>query len=310
MAEQRLVDDQFKDFVRRGARLNAEDKATLGKINQRLAALFADFTQNVLDDEEAHVTWIADEAGLAGLPETLINAFANTAKERGKEGQWAVSNSRSAMDPFLTYGEHRGLREQVWRTFYSRGGNGDDNDNTKIIVEILRLRAQRAKLLGYETHAHWRVEPSMAKTPEATMELMTSIWPKAVARVAEEVADMQEIADAEGSGITIEPWDYRYYAEKVRADKYDLDLNKVKPYMQLPKLVEAMLWCSSELFDLQYTPVDDVPVFIQTFKSGRSPAAMTPMPPMNSLACSILIPTADGKSQRCMDDSLSGSAEH
>ena len=219
VAEQRLVDDQYKDFVRRGARLGAEEKTRLGEINQRLASLFADFTQNVLDDEQAHVTWIDDESGLDGLPDSLISSLANAAKELGKEGKWAVGNSRSAMDPFLTYGNHRGLREKVWRTFYSRGGNGDDNDNTAIIVEILKLRAERAKMLGYETHAHWRVEPSMAKTPEATMELMEGIWPKAVARVKEEVADMQQIADEQGAGITIEPWDYRFYAEKVRAAK-------------------------------------------------------------------------------------------
>ena len=165
------------------------------------------------------------------------------------------------MDPFLTYADDRGLREQVWRTYYNRGDNGDEHDNNTIISEILKLRARRAKLLGYETHAHWRLEPTMAKTPEATMALMESVWPKAVARVKEEVADMQAIADKEGAGITIEPWDYRYYAEKVRKEKYDLDFNEVKPYMQLEKLVEGMLWCSSELFGLQYTRIGDVPVF-------------------------------------------------
>jgi len=265
VAEQRLVDDKYKDFVRGGARLNETDKERLSKINQRLASLFADFSQHVLNDEDELVTWIEDESRLGGLSDSQISALANTAKEKskndGKEGKWAVANTRSAMDPFLTYAEDRELREQVWRTYYSRGGNGDKNDNTGIIVEILQLRARRAKLLGYETHAHWRLEPSMAKTPEATMELMMSIWPKAVARVREEVADMQQIADAEGADLTIEPWDYRYYAEKVRADKYDLDLNEVKPYMQLDKMVEAMLWCSSELFGLKYTPVNDVPVF-------------------------------------------------
>jgi len=260
-AEQRLVDDIFRNFVRRGAKLDADKKKTLSSINQRLATLFADFTQNVLDDEQEYVTWITDAKDLAGLPESTISAMANAAKEKGKAGQWAVTNTRSSMDPFLTYADNRSLREQVWRTYYNRGDNGDSHDNNSIIAEILKLRAQRAKLLGYETHAHWRLEPTMAKTPEATMDLMMSVWPKAVARVREEVADMQRIANEEGANITIEPWDYRYYAEKVRKQKYDLDFNQVKPYLQLEKLVEAMLWCSSELYDLKYERIGDVPVF-------------------------------------------------
>lgn len=260
-AQKRLVDDRYKTFVRRGAKLSSEDKEKLSSINQQLAGLFADFMQNVLDDEQGYVTWIENESDLAGLPDSIISAMANAAKERGKEGQWAVTNTRSSMDPFLTYADNRELREQVWRTYYNRGDNGGEKDNNAIISQILKLRAVRAKLLGYETHAHWRLEPTMAKTPEATMELMMSVWPKAVARVKEEVADMQKIADDEGAGITIEPWDYRYYAEKVRKAKYDLDFNEVKPYLQLEKLVEAMLWCSTELYGFQYKKIGDVPVF-------------------------------------------------
>ena len=261
VAQQRLVDDRYRTFVRRGARLDSDDKKTLSDINQRLAKLFADFSQNVLDDEQQYVTWIEDEKDLEGLPANSISAMANAAKEKGREGQWAVTNTRSSMDPFLTYASNRKLREQVWRTYYNRGDNGDEHDNNKIISEILKLRATRAKLLGYETHAHWRLEPTMAKTPEATMELMMSVWPKAVARVREEVADMQKIADAEGNGITIEPWDYRYYAEKVRKAKYDLDFDEVRPYLQLEKLVEGMMWCSTQLYGLNYERIGDVPVF-------------------------------------------------
>lgn len=266
VAEQRLVKDRYRNFVRRGARLSKDEKAKLSQINQRLAGLFADFMQNVLDDEQGYVTWIDDKADLAGLPQSLVSAMANAAKERGQEGKWAVTNTRSSMDPFLTYADNRKLREQVWRTYYNRGDNGDEHDNNGIIAEILKLRATRAKLLGYETHAHWRVEPSMAKTPAATMDLMMSVWPKAVARVQEEVADMQRVADAEQEAadkpkLTIEPWDYRYYAEKVRKEKFDLDFNEVKPYLQLEKLVEAMFWCSTELYDLNYKRIYDIPVF-------------------------------------------------
>ena len=262
--EQRLVEDRYKTFVRHGAKLNDEDKSKLSQINQRLASLFTDFMQHVLDDEQKYVTWVDQRDDLAGLPESVVSAMANAAKERGEATKWAVTNTRSSMDPFLTYADNRALREQVWRAYYNRGDNGDEHDNNAIISEILKLRATRAKLLGYETHAHWRLESSMAKTPDATMKLMMSVWPKAVARVREEVADMQRIADQELTGdkkIKIEPWDYRYYAEKVRKEKYDLDFNEVKPYLQLDKLVEAMLWCSTELFGLEYKRIGDVPVF-------------------------------------------------
>ena len=246
VAQQRLVEDRYKDFVRRGAKLSAGDKAQLSQINQRLASLFTEFGQNVMDDEKNYVTWIDKREDLAGLPDSIVAAMASAAKERGKAGQWAVTNTRSAMDPFLTYARNRALREKVWRTYYSRGDNGDQHDNNGIIAEIVKLRAARARLLGFPTHAHWRLEPQMAKTPAAAMELMMKVWPKAVARVREEVADMQKIADAEGQGVTIEPWDYRYYAEKVRKAKYDLDLNEVKPYLQLEKLRDGMLWAAGQ----------------------------------------------------------------
>ncbi|WP_235935190.1 M3 family metallopeptidase [Candidatus Laterigemmans baculatus] len=261
VADQRLVDDRYKEFVRQGAQLSASDKAELSKINQRLARLFADFSQNVMADEQEHVTWVEERSDLAGLPESVISSMATAAEERGKPGKWAVTNTRSSMDPFLTYAKNRSLREQVWRTYYNRGDNGDAHDNNAIIREILGLRAARAKLLGYETHAHWRLEPQMAKTPEAANQLLMQVWPKAVARVREEVADMQRIADVEDPGITIEPWDYRYYAEKVRKAKYDLDLSEVKPYLQLEKLREAMFWAAGELYGFQFKPLDDLPVY-------------------------------------------------
>ncbi len=262
LAQRRLVDDLYKTFLRKGANLNAADKAKLSQMNTRLARLFTDFSQNVLEDEKGYVTWIDDEAGLAGLPESTVSAMAAAAEARGnKGGRWAVTNTRSSMDPFLTYANDRKLREQVWRNYYSRGDNGDGHDNNRLIAEILGLRAARAKLLGYPTHAHWRMEPTMAKDPQAATDLMLKVWPKALARVREEVADMQQIADAEGANITIAPWDYRYYAEKVRKEKYDLDFNEVKPYLQLDKLIEGMMWASTQLYGLHYKPLSGIPVF-------------------------------------------------
>ena len=261
-AQVRLVDDLYKTFLRKGAKLSDSEKAKLSQINSRLARLFTDFSQNVLEDEKGYVTWIDDESKLAGLPESVVDAMSAAAKERdNKHGKWAVTNTRSSMDPFLTNADNRELREQVWRNYYNRGDNGDEHDNNKLIAEILKLRAARAKLLGYKTHAHWRMEPTMAKDPQNAMDLMMKVWPKALARVREEVADMQAIADKEGAGIKIEPWDYRYYSEKVRQEKYDLDFNEVKPYLQLDKLREAMMWASEQLYGLKYKKLSGLPVF-------------------------------------------------
>jgi peptidyl-dipeptidase Dcp len=263
---QRLLDETYKEFIRSGARLSAGDKAKLSQMNSRLARLFTDFNQNVLEEEKGHVTWIESEDDLAGLSESTIASMAEAAKEKGGKAAYAVTNTRSSMDPFLTSAEHRGLREKVWRNFYYRCDNGGKHDNKDIIREILHLRSQRAKLLGYPTHAHWRMESTMAAKPEVAMELMMQVWEPAIARVADEVADMQQIADAEAKAagtpaIKIEPWDYRFYAEKVRKDKYDLDMAEVRPYLQLDKMREAMMYCAERLFGLRFQRISDLPTF-------------------------------------------------
>jgi peptidyl-dipeptidase Dcp len=257
--QKRLVWLDYTRFVRAGARLDKPAKERLSAINQRLASLYTKFSQNLLADEAGYVLVLDKEADLAGLPDSLKKAAAAAAESRGHKGKWAILNTRSSMEPFLTYSDRRDLREKVWRTYYNRGDNGDAKDNNKVITEILRLRAERAKLLGYPTHAHWRLEDTMAKTPERAMELMEAVWKPAVARVHEEVADMQALADKEGAHITIEPWDYRYYAEKVRKAKYDLDQNEVMPYLQLEKLREGMFWVAGQLFGFQFKQVQGVP---------------------------------------------------
>ena len=259
--QRRLVWLDYTNFVRAGARLDAAAKKRLSEINQRLASLYTKFSQNLLADETDYVLYLDKEADLAGLPESLRSGAAAAAEQRGQKGKWAITNTRSSMEPFLTYAGRRDLREKVWRTYYSRGDHGDAHDNNAIITEVLKLRAERAKLLGYQTHAHWRLENTMARTPERAMQLMEAVWKPAVARVHEEVADMQAVADKEGAKIKIEPWDYRYYAEKVRKAKYDLDQNEVKPYLQLEKLREGMFWVAGQLFGFQFSPVTDVPVY-------------------------------------------------
>jgi peptidyl-dipeptidase Dcp len=258
--QKRLAWLTFTNFVRAGARLDAAGKKRVAEINRRLASLQTTFMQNVLADEDGGTLFLEDEKDLAGLPPAVRAAAAAAAQARGHPGKWAVLNTRSSVEPFLSYSSRRDLREKVFRAFVSRGDHGDAHDNNKVITEILALRAERARLLGYATHAHWRVEDSMAGTPERAMALMQAVWPAAVARVREEVADMQAVAKKEGADITIEPWDYRTYAEKVRRQKYDLDDDQLKPYLQLEKLREGMFWVAGRLFDLHFTPAKGVPV--------------------------------------------------
>lgn len=254
--QQRVVQLTYDSFARNGATLGEADKKRYAEINARLAELHTTFSNNVLADEEGYVTSLTEDQ-LGGLPQSFIDAI------KQDDGTYAVTNTRSSMDPFLTYSTERDLRETVWNNYYSRGDNGDDHDNNAIIAEILKLRHERVGLLGYDNYASWRLENRMAKTPERALELMEAVWPAAIARVKEEVADMQAVADAEGANIKIAPWDYRYYAEKVRKAKYDLDSDEVKQYLQLDKLREAMFFVAGELFNFSFAPVPEgsVPVF-------------------------------------------------
>ena len=259
--QQQLVWKYYTDFVEEGAKLDAKSKESVAKINQQLAGLFTQFNQHLLSDENDKYLELKDIKELDGLPDGAKENAATAATDKKKPGSWVIANTRSSIEPFLTYANNRALREKAWKMFVNRGDNGDANDNNAIITQILQLRAERAKLMGFPTHAHWKLVNKMAKTPDKTMELMEAVWTPAVARVKEEVADMQQIADKEGAKIKIEPWDYRYYAEKVRKAKYDLDQNEVKPYLQLEKMREGMFWMAGELFNMQFTQVTDVPVF-------------------------------------------------
>ncbi|HEU4451852.1 MAG TPA: M3 family metallopeptidase [Longimicrobium sp.] len=259
--QRRLAWRYYTNFVRAGAKLEGPAKARLSEINQRLAGLYTSFSQNVLKDETEQTIVLRDTAELRGLPQSVRDAAAAAATAKGMQGAWLINNTRSSIDPFLTYSERRDLRERAWKMFVGRGDAGA-TDNNPIIREILKLRAERANLLGYPTHAHWRLENAMAKTPERAMQLMEAVWTPAVARVRQEVADMQAVADAEGGArIRIEPWDYRFYAEKVRKARYDLDQNQVKPYLQLDRLREGMFWVAGELFGFGFRPVENVPTY-------------------------------------------------
>ncbi|MDK2760404.1 MAG: M3 family metallopeptidase [Sphingopyxis sp.] len=270
----RIVERSYDEMVRDGANLSPENKAKLVAMNAKLEGLFSSFSSKLLGDEKLY-TIVTDKAELAGLEPGFVASLASAAEANGKPGQWAIKNTRSSAQPVLQNATNRALREKVYKAFVNRGDNGDANDTNATIAEILKLRQERAVLLGFATHANYRMADTMAKTPEAAMGLMMKVWPAAVARVKEEVADMQAIADTEAKAnktakITIEPWDYRFYAEKVRKAKYDLDESEVKPYLQLDKLVEGMFWSAGRLYDLGFRENSGtVPVFdpkVRTFE--------------------------------------------
>lgn len=259
---QRTLNLIYENFAMQGANLDEDKKKRYAEINKELSSLYIQFSNNLLADEENYTTYL-DKNQLGGLPKTLVNAMQQVAKGKGKEDKYAILNTRSYMDPFLTYSTNRELRKKVWTTYYSRGDNGDKHDNKKIIAEILKLRRERVNLLGYETFGDWRLQNRMAKNKENAMQLLKDIWPSAIKKVKEEVVDMQAIANKNKDNITIEPWDYRFYAEKVRKDRYDLDSDEVKQYLQLEKLTDALFFVADKVFNYTFTPVKEgsVPVF-------------------------------------------------
>ncbi len=274
--QQRLIERAYDGLKRDGALLDAAKKPQLIALNTELAGLYSDFSNKVLADEETYI-FLDSADDLAGLPASFVASLKKAAEEQGKSG-WAIKNTRSVMQPFMENSTRRDLREKVYKAYSNRGDNGDANDTNATIAQILKLRQQRAELLGFRTHADYRMADTMAGTPDRAMDLMMKVWPAAVARVKEEVADMQALADADakagkGAKITIAPWDYRYYAEKVRKQKYDLDAAAIKPYFQLDKMIAAMFDSANRLYGLSFTEnTGTVPVFhpdVRTFEVRR-----------------------------------------
>jgi peptidyl-dipeptidase Dcp len=266
--QMRLLTRTYDGLVRRGVKLDEGKKDQLKAMNKELSSLFSDFNSRLLKDEG---TWIvASEAEMAGIPNDVKQAAASLAKDKNVgAGKYAIRNTRSAADPVLSFATNRGLRQKVWQAFVNRGDNGNANDTNALIAKIVKLRADRAHLLGFKTHADLRMQDTMAKTPDRAMDLMMRVWPAAVKRVHEEVADMKPFAAKDGVS-TIEPWDYRFYMEKVRKAKYDLSQDEIKPYFQLDNLVKGMHWSAEQLYDLKFTEnTGKVPVWnpdIRTFE--------------------------------------------
>ncbi len=260
-AEQaRVLDRYHLDFIRAGAGAPPYAKARLAAIAERLATLAAQFGQNVLADEKDWVL-LLDEPDLAGLPDFFIASAARIAADRGHPGKYAVTLSRSSIEPFLQFSARRDLRETAFRAWAARGENGGATDNRAIAAELVRLRAERARLMGYETYAHYRLADTMAKTPQAALDLLESVWAPGVASARKDEEALQGVAAGEGGNFKVAPWDWRYLSEKRRKAEFDFDEGELKPYLQLDRIVEAAFYAASRLFGLSFDERFDLKLY-------------------------------------------------
>jgi peptidyl-dipeptidase Dcp len=260
-AEQaRVLERYHLNFTRAGAGLPPETKARLAAISERLATLGAQFGQNVLADEKDWLL-LLDKDDLNGLPDFFIASAARLAAERGHAGKYAVTLSRSSIEPFLQFSTRRDLRETAFRAWAARGENGGATDNREIIGEMVRLRAERARLLGYESFAHYRLADTMAKTPQAALGLLESVWTPGVMSARKEEEALQDLIADEGDNFKIAPWDWRYYAEKRRKAEFDFDEGELKPYLQLDRMIEAAFYAANRLFGLSLTERFDLKLY-------------------------------------------------
>lgn len=257
----RVLERHLIAFRRAGAGLPDDIKARLAEIGERLAALGTQFAQNVLADENAFALVLETEAELAGLPDWMRSAAAEEARRRGFAGKYAFTLSRSSIEPFLQTSQRRDLREKIFRAFVSRGETDGATDNRAIAAETIELRAERARLLGYESFAHFRLADTMAKTPAAARDFLERVWALARARALREEAALQELAVEEGGNFTLAPWDWRYYAEKRRKAEFDFDEAALKPYLTLDRMIEAAFFTAHKLFGLTFTERFDIPLY-------------------------------------------------
>ena len=260
-AEQKRVLERYHtSFRRAGAALDGEAKKRLAQIVERLAELGTAFSQNVLADEQSFALSLHEEAELAGLPDFMREAMKSEAQERDLDG-YVVTLSRSSAEPFLEFAQRRDLREKVYRAFVSRGDNGGKTDNKAIIAEMVRLRAERARLLGYTDFAHYRLDDAMAKTQSAVRSLLDTVWTRARARAEADRDALQALVQKEGGNFTLAPWDWRYYAEKLRQERCDIDEAEIKPYLNLDRMIEAVFYTAERLFGLRFSERTDIPVW-------------------------------------------------
>ena len=254
-----ILENLYKGFVRNGANLSGADQDTLRELNKNISLLCVKFNQNVLAENNLHKIIVNDDL-TDGLPEDLVKTAKEAAKAQGLEGKSVFSVQRTVVFPFLQYSPHRELRKELFEAYYMRGNVGNENDNNQIFSDIVRLRAQRAKLLGYKSHAHIVLEPRMAKVPENVFALLDNLWEKAIPVAKNEVAEMQKIIDAEKGGFKLEPSDWWYYSEKLRKQKFDLDDNELKPFFELENVKSGLFEVVNRLFGITLTSLQDIPL--------------------------------------------------
>ncbi len=255
-----LLENQYKGFVRNGANLNAADKETLKSLNQQLSKLTVQFSQNVLAETNDYKLVIEDKADLAGLPESVISGAAADATAAGMDGKWVFTTQKPSMIPFLQYADNRNLRRELYHAYTHRGDNGNEYDNNKIMAEIVKLRAERAQLLGYETHSNIVLEPRMAGKPENVLDLLDRLWDAALPIAKKEKDEMQKIIDREGGDFKLEASDWWYYAEKLRKEKYDLDDSALRPYFKLENVRDGAFAVATKLFGITFSPITKIPL--------------------------------------------------
>lgn len=259
--QQSLLERYYKDFVRAGALLTAEQKAQLRDINSELATLGLQYGNNVLAENNAFELVIEDEADLSGLPESVVTAAAEEATAAGYDGKWLFTLSAPSRVPFLQYADNRDLREKLYTAYIMRGDNDNANDNKEIVKRMLALRLEKARLLGFDTYAAFALDDRMAKTDSAANALMMNVWKYAVPRAKEEIADMQRIINREGGNFKLAPWDWSYYAEKVRQEKYALNEDELKPYFSVDNVREGAFMVAEKLYGVTFKERTDLPVY-------------------------------------------------
>jgi len=261
-AEQsKLLEKKYKAFVRSGANLDAKQKERLRKINEQLSVLSLKYGDNILKENNAYQLFVDKKEDLAGLPEEVIQTAADEAKEAGKEGKWMFTLQNASVMPFLQYADNRELRKKLWTAYQNRCNNGNASDNRINVVEMTNLRAEKAKLLGYSSHAAYVLEERMAKTPEAVYALMDQLWAPALEKAKAEEADIKKLMVADGIKDDVQPYDWRYYTEKIRKQRYDLDEQELKPYFSLENVRNGIFTVTKNLYGLQYRQLKDVPVY-------------------------------------------------
>jgi peptidyl-dipeptidase Dcp len=255
-----LLENLYKGYIRNGANLNDEDQAKLKAINQELSKLGVQFGQNVLAETNEFKLVIDNENDLAGLPESSITGAAEAAKEAGLEGNWAFNTQKPSMIPFLQYSEKRNLREQLYKAYTKRGDNDNEYDNKKILSDIIKLRVERANLLGYKTYADYVLESRMAKNPQNVYDLLNRLWDASLPVAKKERQEMQAIIDREGGGFKLASWDWWYYAEKLRKEKYQLDDTELRPYFVLSNVRDGAFWVANQLYGLTFEELEGLPL--------------------------------------------------